>query len=321
MKTSIKHIISILLLVAFTFGNNAHAQRTAGVDKNYRFSGGIYNPITNTTNKTPNMDYDITITPNGNTVQGIINIKGSNPQRATFTGTLKADGIIHGTVNWVSAPESQKANKYFTLYKETRLGHPTFSVYKTNDYMTNARTRSSFVYQIVKKEGTSSNVANLSTNSASAKKPARKMAGFYRIKDLMDIQGAKHDVYVEIKDIPNQNDNSKSKITAFIVGERYGLGTGGRLFQGDVESDDISVVIDVIYEEVNKRTSWAKGRIAWTNSGMVLVAPKQGYPMEKVTKAVAEREGNIVTVGERQEMKQAVPAKKGRRTTPISKRN
>ncbi|TYR35114.1 hypothetical protein FXV77_14305 [Sphingobacterium phlebotomi] len=320
MKPTIKYFASIILLVAFTFGNNAHAQRTAGVDKNYRFSGGIYNPITNTLNKTPNRDYDITITPNGNTVQGILNIKSAN-QRATFTGTLK-DGIIHGTLNWVSAPENQKVNKYFSLYKETRLEYPTLAVYKNNDYMTNSRTRASFSYNIIKQAGTSSGVAHINSNEKDkAKKAAKKMAGFYQIKDLMDINGTKHDVYVEIKDYPNRNDPRKSEITAFIVGNRYGLGTGGKLFSGTVDQDNISLVIDVIYEQANKKTNLAKGRIVWVSNRMLLNAPKFNYPMEKVTKAVAEREGNIVTVGERQEMKQAVPAKKGRRITPISKRN
>lgn len=320
MKPTIKYFASIILFVAFTFSNHTYAQRGAVVDKNYRFSGGIYNPITNTLNKTPNRDYDITITPSGNTVQGILNIKSAN-QRATFTGTLK-DGIIHGTLNWVSAPESQKVNKYFTLYKETRLEHPTLAVYKNNDYMTNSRTRASFSYNIVKQAGTSSGAAHISSNEKDkAKKAARKMAGFYRIKDLMDINGTKHDIYVEIKDYPNRNDPRKSEITAFIVGNRYGLGTGGKLFSGTVDQDNISLVIDVIYEQANKKTNVAKGRIAWVSSGMVLIAPRLSYPMEKVSREVAEREGNSATLGQRQETKQAVPATKGRRTPPISKRN
>lgn len=298
MKTIIKYFASIILFVALTFSNHAYAQRAVVVDKSYRFSGGIYNPITNTLNKIPNRDYDITITPNGNTVQGIFNIKSAN-QRATFVGTLK-DGMIQGTLNWVNAAESQKVNKYFTLYKETRLEHPTLAVYRNNDYMTNSRARASFSYNIVKQAGTSSRVAHIGSNKKDlAKKPARKMAGFYRIKDLMDINGTKHDVYVEIKDYPNRNDRRKSEITAFIVGNRYGLGTGGELFSGTVDQDNISLVIDVIYEQANKKANLAKGRIVWVSNRMLLNAPKFNYPMESVTKWVAEHEGNKVTITER----------------------
>ncbi|TJZ63377.1 hypothetical protein FAZ15_03600 [Sphingobacterium olei] len=274
---------------------------TAQTDRTFNAFGGTFKAQPNSSSASPETTV-FYIHQTQNRITGTV--VSENPSRkGTLAGSVN-NGIASGTITWT---QGASGDEKFNIIKDQRIQYLAFRYFKAGSnsaYLIHTMEQHSNLKALPDNGSTSTGslskletvtMGKRSTNSIAnqlIKKEARKIAGFYRIKGLMDVKGIKHDVYVEIKDIPNTADKSKSKVTAFIVGERYGLGTGGRLFEGSVDEDDISVVIDVIYEEVNRRTSWAKGRIVWTNSGMALVAPKQSYRMEKVTKAIAERQGN-----------------------------
>lgn len=284
-KNKLLQTLIVFLSLGWTMG------ATAQTDRTFNAFGGTFKAQPNSSSASPQITvFDIRQTQNR--ITGTI-VSENPSKKGTLTGTV-SNGVASGTITWVQGATGEDK---FNIIKDQRIQYPAFRYFK-------AGSNSAYLIHTMEEYSNPETVTmgKRSTNSIAThfiKKEARKLAGYYRINGLMDVKGVKHDVYVEIKDFPNTNDKSKSKITAFIVGERYGLGTGGRLLVGDVDEDNISVVIDVIFEEVNRRTDWAKGRIAWTNSGMVLVAPKQGYRMEKVTKALAEREGNKVTLTER----------------------
>ncbi|GGH21000.1 hypothetical protein FAZ19_15295 [Sphingobacterium alkalisoli] len=296
MKT--KKILPSLILVlslGWTTGSTAQTDRT------FNAFDGTYKAQPNSSSASPETTI-FYIRKTQNRITGTVVSENPN-KKGTLAGSVN-NGIASGTITWIQGTTGEEK---FNIIKDQRIQHLAFRYFKAGSnsaYLIHTMEEHSNLKALPANGSSSSSptekretvtMGKRSTNSIGdqlIKKEARKIAGYYRIKGLMDIKGVPRDLYVEIKDFPNTADKSKSKVTAFIVGERYGLGTGGRLFEGSVDEDDISVVIDVIYEEVNRRTSWAKGRVVWTNSGMALVAPKQSYRMEKVTKVLAERQGN-----------------------------
>ncbi len=279
MKTLIKKLKSAIFFLCTIWGFTASAQQ-GNIDQNFNFSGSF-----NRMHGTESCLF--TAHQQGNTVTGRINF--SNPRvQGNYTGTI-TNGVVHATITWVAAPNDLTNATYLSLQKFNTNNYVNLSFYDNIGYKTNNRIRSSVTYALEKKvfnTTTSNNRSNVSPI-----KDAKKIGGFYLIEGLVDAKGIKRDIYVEVKDIPNSSDRTKSMVVASIIGHTYDLGNSRKFFQGTADGDNINVIIDLIFEQ-NIRTANAKGRVAELSTGLHLVAPKFNYPMKKVTEVIARSEGN-----------------------------
>src|SRR5690606_30378416 len=132
----------------------------------------------------------------------------------TLAGSVNS-GIATGTITWTQGVTGEEK---FNIIKDQRIQYPTFRYFKAGSnsaYLIHTMEEHSNLKALPDNGSTTSKTSSKietvtmgkrSTNSIAnqlIKKEARKIAGFYRIKGLMDVRGVKHDVYVEIKDFPN----------------------------------------------------------------------------------------------------------------------
>lgn len=283
MKSFNNKLKFLLTLLCLTWGLVSSAQQR-GIDEKYNFSGS-FNRVRGT------QSCLFTASQTGNKVVGRINF--SNPRiQGNYTGTI-TNGVVHATITWVSAPDDLKKATFLRLQKFTDRNFPELSLFDNANYRTNNRVRSKIVYGLEKKVfGSTSTTAqnNPSSVANSNTKAARDIGGYYRIEGMTDATGTKRNLFVNVRNFPDDKDKSKAYGEALIIGEAYGIGSPqGKLFGYETNGDNVTVMFDPIFEQ-NKKVTMANGRIVNTSGGMSLVAPRLAYRMVKVSQAEAERE-------------------------------
>lgn len=278
-------LILMMTLLCMTWSFMSFAQQR-GIDEKYNFSGS-FNRVRGT------QSCLFTANQTGNKVVGRINFSDPRVQ-GNYTGTI-TNGVVHATITWVSAPDDLKKATFLRLQKFTGRDFPELSLFDNASYKTNNRVRPKIVYALEKKVfGSTSTTAqnNPSSVANSISKAARDIGGYYRIEGMTDATGTKRNLFVNVKNFPDNKDKSKAYGEALIIGEAYGIGSPqGKLFGYETNGDNVTVMFDPIFEQ-NKKVTMANGRIVNTSGGMSLVAPRLAYRMVKITKEIAEREGN-----------------------------
>ncbi|MCE7056435.1 hypothetical protein LZF95_17255 [Algoriphagus sp. AGSA1] len=256
----------------------------------------------------PNIEYHLT--QNGNTITGEIIHKKEN-MRASLTGTM-ANKEVAGTLKYDKNPWHSldqkfrifiRANDNATMFmhestKGARFfGGPIFKNQTLTSQQANKAQAATSLQKGTFSKG-SGTVVQKATGTPKVgvqmamtpKKTARNIGGYYRIEGMADASGTKRNLFVNVRNFPDNKDKSKAYGEALILGNAYGIGSPeGRLFGYETNEDDVTVMFDPIYENNSKNTR-ANGRIAVGSNGTYLVAPKLGYKMIKISQAEAERE-------------------------------
>lgn len=286
MKSFNNKLKLMLTLLCLTWCFVSSAQQR-GIDEKYNFSGS-FNRVRGT------QSCLFTASQTGNKVVGRINF--SNPRiQGNYTGTI-TNGVVHATITWVSAPDDLKKATFLRLQKFTDRNFPELSLFDNANYRTNNRVRPKIVYGLEKKVfGSTSTTAqnNPSSVANSNTKAARDIGGYYRIEGMTDATGTKRNLFVNVRNFPDNKDKSKAYGEALIIGEAYGIGSPqGKLFGYETNGDNVTVMFDPIFEQ-NKKVTMANGRIVNTSGGMSLVAPKLAYRMVKVSQSEAEANSKV----------------------------
>ncbi|MFD2037356.1 hypothetical protein ACFSKL_21340 [Belliella marina] len=273
---------------------------------------GVWNAATVRDKTKVDTNIEYWLVQNGNTISGEVIHKKEN-MKATLTGTL-TKGEVTGTLKydknqWASLDQKFRIfvrpndNATMFMHESTKgaryFGGPIFK----NQTLTNQQANQAQVatsmqkgsfsagQQPVYQQATSTPKAGVAM--ALAPKPkmhARNIGGYYRIEGMTDANGTKRNLYVNVRNFPDNQDRSKAYGEALILGNAYGIGSqDGRLFGYETNEDDVTVMFDPIYEQ-NKKNTTANGRIAIGSNATYLVAPILSYKMVKISQAEADRE-------------------------------
>ncbi|WP_439487949.1 hypothetical protein [Algoriphagus sp.] len=283
----------------------------AGIVQAQDFTG-VYNPPTQQFGSTPDPNIEYRLTQSGNNLTGEIIHKKEN-MKATLTGTL-ANKEVNGTLKydknpWHSLDQKFRIfirandNAFMFMHESTKGARYYGGALIKNQTLTNQQANQAQAATslqkgafsagsgVVAQQATSTPKAGVAIARAPAsKKTARNIGGYYRIEGMSDASGTKRNLFVNVRNFPDNKDKSKAYGEALILGNAYGIGSPeGRLFGYETNEDDVTVMFDPIYEQ-NKKNTTAQGRIAVGSNGTYLVAPKLGYKMIKISQAEAERE-------------------------------
>lgn len=280
MKSYKNKLKLMFTLLCVTWGFVSTAQQR-GIDEKYNFSGS-FNRVRGT------QSCLFTANQTGNKVVGRINFSDPRVQ-GNYTGTI-TNGVVHATINWVSAPDDLKKATFLRLQKFTGRDFLELSLFDNANYKTNNRVRPKIVYALEKKVfGSASPTVQNNPSSTSTTKTARDIGAYYRIEGMTDANGKKRNLFVNVRNFPDNKDESKAYGEALIIGEAYGIGSPqGKLFGYETNGDNVTVMFDPIFEQ-NKKVTMANGRIVNTSGGMSLVAPKLAYRMVKISQVEAEK--------------------------------